>query len=162
SVAHYLEPIFGLRARRSGPFWADSLSTLLQFHIAGRLGAELLGPRHAQRMQEMAWRAGFLGALPQGGRSPEQLSRPPLQALEPSLALGSAFAASKMSRPAEPLKNSSQWMANILAEGGGAAQEQEEKEPESGRIRIHGEAHDEERRHFARLAIEKRIGEVDP
>src|SRR5262249_29036808 len=44
----------------------------------------------------------------------------------------------------------------------GAAQEQEEKEPESGRIRIHGEVHDQERRHFARLDIEKRIGEVDP
>lgn len=55
ATGHYAEMRLGLRPQVGGDtFWTDSLVTLLQFHVGGRLSQQLLGPRHAARMQEMA------------------------------------------------------------------------------------------------------------
>lgn len=55
ATGHYAEMRLGLRPQVGGDtFWTDSLVTLLQFHVGGRLSQAMLGPRHAVRMQEMA------------------------------------------------------------------------------------------------------------
>lgn len=62
-LAHVLETRLGLRpAGSEGGFWSDSLATLLQFHVGGRLSRELLGPRHAAWMQGLALRTRGLEA----------------------------------------------------------------------------------------------------
>ncbi|MDL1872888.1 pyridoxal-phosphate dependent enzyme, partial [Deltaproteobacteria bacterium PRO3] len=62
-LAHSLETRLGLRpAGSAGSFWSDSLATLLQFHVGGRLSRELLGPRHAAWMQGLALRTRGLEA----------------------------------------------------------------------------------------------------
>ncbi|MFO1463862.1 MAG: hypothetical protein U1F66_08780 [bacterium] len=57
AAGHYAETRLGLRPPQSGDtFWTDSLVTLLQFNVGGRLSHEILGPAHAARMQEVALR----------------------------------------------------------------------------------------------------------
>lgn len=61
ATGHYAEMRLGLRPRVNGDtFWTDCWVTLLQFHVGGRLSHELMGPRHAARMQEMAFRTQVL------------------------------------------------------------------------------------------------------
>ncbi|MCC6273330.1 MAG: hypothetical protein IT572_07670 [Deltaproteobacteria bacterium] len=72
AAGHYAEMRLGLRPQVSGDvFWTDALVTLLQFHVGGRLSHEVLGPRYAAMMQEMALRTRRL-ELPRAatGRNP--------------------------------------------------------------------------------------------
>lgn len=63
SLAHYLEPRLGLRPLGSSEsFWSDSLATLLQFHVGGRLSAQVLGPRYAAWQQALVLRTQVLSA----------------------------------------------------------------------------------------------------
>jgi len=55
AAGHFAETRLGLRPATSGDtFWTDSLVTLLQFNVGGRLSQEVLGPGHAARMQALA------------------------------------------------------------------------------------------------------------
>ncbi len=68
ATGHYAEMRLGLRPQVSGDvFWTDALVTLLQFHVGGRLSHQVLGPRHAAMMQEMALRTRGL-ELPRAAR----------------------------------------------------------------------------------------------
>ncbi|MCC6273154.1 MAG: hypothetical protein IT572_06770 [Deltaproteobacteria bacterium] len=70
-AGHRLEQLAGLRPALSGDtLWADSLVTLLQFHVGGRLAGELGGPRLAAWQRELELRGAMLEREP-GGRGGE-------------------------------------------------------------------------------------------
>lgn len=96
-AGHRLEQWAGLRPHLSGDtLWADSLVTLLQFHVGGRLAHQLGGPRLAawQRQLEL-----------QGERLAEGAG--PVLGFPPPMALTPAFAGARIlssSRPAEDIR----------------------------------------------------------
>jgi len=70
-AGHRLEQLAGLRPVLSGDtLWADSLVTLLHFHVGGRLAGELGGPRLAAWQRELELRGETL-AREAGGRGDE-------------------------------------------------------------------------------------------
>ncbi|MDL1871572.1 hypothetical protein FBR05_05160 [Deltaproteobacteria bacterium PRO3] len=69
-AGHRLEQLAGLRPALSGDtLWADSLVTLLQFHVGGRLAGELGGPRLAAWQRELELRGAVLAREPEGSGS---------------------------------------------------------------------------------------------
>ncbi|MCE9624937.1 MAG: hypothetical protein K8R69_05710, partial [Deltaproteobacteria bacterium] len=79
AAGHYAETRLGLRPSTSGDtFWTDSLVTLLQFNVGGRLSQEALGPRHAAMMQELAFRTQGLESSTTRPNGPFSLFRPML------------------------------------------------------------------------------------
>lgn len=74
-AGHRLEQLAGLRPSLSGDtLWADSLVTLLQFHVGGRLAHELGGPRLAQWQRGLELRSESLATQ----ASPRNAGFPPL------------------------------------------------------------------------------------
>lgn len=66
-AGHRLEQLAGLRPALSGDtLWADSLVTLLQFHVGGRLAGELGGPRLVAWQRELELRGALLAREPGG------------------------------------------------------------------------------------------------
>lgn len=70
-LGHALEVEAGLRpAAGAAATLADSLATLLQFHVAGRLSRQAFGPRFAAWEQGLDLRAASLNAPSSSGRAP--------------------------------------------------------------------------------------------
>lgn len=118
---HWAEMHFGLRPRASTDgLLADSLVTLFQFHVAGRLSQGVLGPGHARLLQEMALRTQRLEtSAPRFG---DWISGMGLGG-HPALATagrGPRFLAETASRP-DPLGNPNVLMAVNNGEGNGGA-----------------------------------------
>lgn len=77
-AGHRLEQLAGLRPAWSGDtLWADSLVTLLQFHVGGRLAGELGGPRLAAWQRELELRGETLAREPgRRGGAPQSPAGP--------------------------------------------------------------------------------------
>ncbi len=70
-AGHGLERVFGLRpAQPTDHVLLDSLAMLLQFHVGGRLSAEILGPRWSAWQNEMQARSETALRLPDFRRPP--------------------------------------------------------------------------------------------
>lgn len=158
-LAHSLETRLGLRpAGSAGSFWSDSLATLLQFHVGGRLSRELLGARHAAWMQGLALRTRGLEA-----RRPSRGAES-LEGLAAGLGIFSEATTPEgfrlpLSRPERGPKDSNLWMMSQLegdaaisgASGSGGPQ----RRGGNGVV-------ERQRRLIVRVGVERRIEAGDP
>jgi hypothetical protein len=68
---HYFESMLGKRPKvTNDTLWTDSLVTLLQFNIGGHLSQQVMGPRYASLMQEMALRTQDVETKNSDGKGP--------------------------------------------------------------------------------------------
>ncbi|MCE9625721.1 MAG: serine/threonine protein kinase, partial [Deltaproteobacteria bacterium] len=79
-AGHRLEETVGLRRHVDGATtFVDSLSTLLQFHVSGRLLNHAMGADYARFQQELEYRSEVMGRMPRA--QPPSGDRPPIAEL---------------------------------------------------------------------------------
>jgi len=153
ALAYGLEPRLGLApARREGSFWNDTLATLLQFHVGGRLSQELLGPRHAALMQELALRSRALETLPRESPASGVFAQPAFAMADAGPRLSQVLI--EANRP-DPLKNNVFMSQNLSPTGDSTPA------PIPGRL-TNGSSRLMEQTAVTRLVIERRITDFDP
>ncbi len=154
ALAYGLEPRLGLAPeRRPGSFWSDTLATLLQFHVGGRLSQEMLGPRYAALMQEMTLRSHGLEALARDSLN-LGLGNPLALATAGGPAFGPVFSENKLPNP---LRGPTHMMAQSLDAPG------DTKPAAASETRLaNGSSRLLEQTAVTRLVIERRVQDFDP